>query len=58
MQKTVIWVNNDSINNIRLINNHHVLCERYGLQYIFVNFTTFQVEAKGRVKVIENISWM
>ena len=45
-------------NNIVLHTNPCDFFVRSGLKYILINVTTFYVEAKGRLKSIENKYWM
>ena len=52
------WVNPDSVNNIGMYSNPFVLCLRYGLQVSFIHVTTFHVEVKLRVGVVQNNYWV
>ena len=47
------WVNPDSVNNIGMYSNPFVLCLRYGLQVSFIHVTTFHVEVKLRVGLVQ-----
>ena len=56
MKEADICLKPNYFGNIGVSVNPRVLCMRYDLRDIFINVTTFNVEAKVRVKVIENYS--
>ena len=58
MQEAYICLKPDGFGNIGVNVNPRVLCMRYDLRAIFIDITTFNVEVKGRAKVIEKESYI